>query len=473
MSEFFYRPPNAGVGDVIPFYADGEFQLYYLHLWRQNHGAGQVPGWYSLRTRDFVQYTEHGPCYIEGGTGCVLRVDGLYHLFYCIFPPGRQLICHAISRDSRTWETIAADTFGPDATIYDPRDWRDPFVFWNEEAGEYWMLLSGSVKGPSNRRGCVALCASRDLQHWEGRPPLYAPAIHISAHECPDLFQINDWWYLVYSAYTDRFATYYRMSRSSAGPWLSPPEDTFDGRAFYAAKSCSDGRRRYLFGWNPTKSENLFGWNPPAYAGLDYNTWDWGGSLVVHEIRQRADGTLAVQVPETVDQAFSQSLPLSFAARLGAWEIRDDHLSVAAPASFACALAQELPGQCKLSLSITFQETTRACGIMLRSNEDLDQAYYIRLEPNRDRIVFRSAIMYSEQGGKTFPYEVELERPLRLLPNKPYHIRIFVDDTVCEVYVEDEIAMSARLYDLRAGVWGVFVSEGSATFDQVCVETRS
>ena len=104
---------------------------------------------------------------------------------------------------------------------------------------------------------------------------------------------------------------------------------------------------------------------------------------------------------------------------------------------------------------------------MLRANEDLDQAYYIRLEPNRDRIVFRSAIMYSEQGGKTFPYEVELERPLRLLPNKPYRIRIFVDNTVCEVYVEDEIAMSARLYDLCAGAWGVFVSEGSATFDQL------
>ena len=74
------------------------------------------------------------------------------------------------------------------------------------------------------------------------------------------------------------------MSRTSRGPWLTPPEDTFDGRAFYAAKTATDGQKRYAFGWNPTRTENIFNWNPPGYAGRDFNTWDWGGTLIVHEI---------------------------------------------------------------------------------------------------------------------------------------------------------------------------------------------
>ena len=42
-------------------------------------------------------------------------------------------------------------------------DWRDPFPFWNEEAGEYWMLLAAREKaGPDNRRGCIALMTSPD-----------------------------------------------------------------------------------------------------------------------------------------------------------------------------------------------------------------------------------------------------------------------------------------------------------------------
>jgi hypothetical protein len=34
MNQIFYRPQGAAVGDVIPFYTEGEFKLFYIHLWR-------------------------------------------------------------------------------------------------------------------------------------------------------------------------------------------------------------------------------------------------------------------------------------------------------------------------------------------------------------------------------------------------------------------------------------------------------
>lgn len=476
--EFFYRPENAWVGDVIPYYEDGEFKLFYLHGWRENHREGLDHGWHLLGTKDFVQYEERGACGIEGGTGHILKVDGVYHMFYCVFPEGKQLACHATSTDLRNWEPIPEDTFGPDGEIYEMADWRDPFVFWNEEEGVYWMLIAALAKGPTARKGCTGLLTSSDLKHWEYRQPLYAPNLHVGAHECPDMFRIGEWWYLVYSSYTGRFGTFYRMSRSPNGPWISPKEEAFDGRAYYAAKSVSDGDKRYLFGWNPTKRDDLFGWNPPQAAGQDYDTWDWGGNLVVHEIVQRSDGTLGTRVPGSVDAAFSVTQPVELSGIAGEWaEISASHnegvsLNCREPYAFAgCITRDELPDICKISATVRFSPETQGVGFMLRTENALDFAYYVTLEPQRDRVTFRGPIMQSEEGGKTFPYEVELERPFEFEANANIEIRIFVDGTICEIYVGGRVAMSARMYDIEQGRLGLFVNQGEAAFTDVKIET--
>ncbi|MEV5029500.1 glycoside hydrolase family 32 protein [Paenibacillus sp. LPE1-1-1.1] len=473
MKEFFYRPNNAWVGDVIPYYEDNEFKLFYLHGWRENYREGLDHGWHLIGTSDFCDYREYGACKILGGTGHVLKVENIYHLFYCIFPEGKQLVCHATGTDLMNWTTIPEDTFSADNLIYELSDWRDPFVFWNEEEGQYWMILAAMAKGASNRKGCVALLTSQDLKKWTCREPLYAPNIHVGAHECPDLFQMGDWWYLVYSNYTDRFATFYRMSRSLNGPWITPKVDTFDGRAFYAAKSVSDGRNRYLFGWNPTKNDDLFGWNPLKHPGKDYDTWDWGGNLVVHEIIQRPDGTLAVKVPDSVNAAFAVEQPLHVDGITGTWtsSALDEHVCES-PYAFAASLTQEeLPDRCKVSLDIRFSGLTQGAGVMLRAGEGLDDAYYVTLEPQRNRVTFRGPIMQSEEGGKTFPYEVELERPIELLPDRYHELLIFIDGSICEIYINGEVAISARMYDIERGKLGLFVSQGNAQFKHVRVET--
>mgnify|MGYP001143180048 CR=1 FL=1 len=108
--------------------------------------------------------------------------------------------------------------------------------------------------------------------------------------------------FLTYNAlafsYTDRRELMRKLQLSGVTPpELAPANDTFDGRAFYAAKSASvgatksasdgaakstsgDDGRRYMFGWLPTRE-----------GETDSGKWQWGGELVVHEVVQRADGT--------------------------------------------------------------------------------------------------------------------------------------------------------------------------------------
>jgi beta-fructofuranosidase len=462
--EFFYRPQGAWAGDFIPFYKDGTFHLFYLHDWRDRHKHGEGTPWYQISTRDFVHFTEHGEMLPRGSmtdqdlyvfTGSVIEALGQYHIFYTghnsyLRKKGKpeQGVMHAVSDDLLKWRKIPEDTFFAPQGTYEPNDWRDSFVFWNEEAGEFWLLAAARLKtGPSRRRGCTALCASKDLRKWEVREPFWAPGLYFT-HECPDLFRMGDWWYLVYSTFTERMVTHYRMSHSLKGPWLAPENDTFDARVYYAAKTASDGRRRFVFGWNPTRVD-----------GRDNQSWQWGGNLVVHEVIQEADGTLSVRIPETVDKAFSKQVPVGFKAGLGNCEIVRDGVRIVAPESFACSVAGTPAEPCKIEAVVEFSANTRGCGIMLRASDDIEEGYYIRLEPGRNRLVLDT---WPRPGD--VPFMVGLERPIGLSPAKPVQLKLILDGSICEVYVNGKVAMSSRLYDRYTGAWGVFVNEGVAHF---------
>jgi beta-fructofuranosidase len=468
--DFFYKPVNAWAADFIPLYDNGEFQLFYLLDWRDKEKHGEGTPWYRVTTKDFVNFTEHGEVLPRGTeqeqdlyvfTGSAIKANGKYHIFYTGHNPHlraqgkpEQGIMHAVSDDMVTWKKLPEDTFFAPGDRYEPNDWRDAFVFWNEEAKEYNMLLAARHKtGIPRRRGLTALCASKDLKKWEVRDPLYTPALYYT-HECPDLFKMGDWWYLLFSEFTDRVQTRYRMSHSLKGPWIAPKRDTFDGHAFYAAKTASDGKRRFIFGWNPTKKD-----------GKDSGTWDWGGNLVVHEIQQEKNGELSVRVPETVSNAFSNPVKYEFNTGAGNFQVKDGAVNIIAQGTFGAAVAGKMPGTCKINATIEFEKNTKECGLMFRSSDDLETAYYVRLEAEKNRMVFD---MWPRERSEV-THMVELDRAIELTPGTPVHLEVFLEGNKGVAYLNDIIAMNFRAYDLPEGNWGFFVSDGNATFKNISI----
>ncbi|GIO37760.1 hypothetical protein J41TS12_26210 [Paenibacillus antibioticophila] len=59
-----------------------------------------------------------------------------------------------------------------------------------------------------------------------------------------------------------------------------------------------------------------------------------------------------------------------------------------------------------------------------------------------------------------------------MVPGRPYEIKVFIDGTICEIYVDESIAMSARMYDIPRGKLGLFVSQGHAGFSEVRINAR-
>jgi beta-fructofuranosidase len=461
--EFFYRPNGGRVGDTIPFFAHGQFRIF--HLFKAD-GVPYDTTWHQVSTTDFVHFTELGEMIHAGkpedqdpsvATGSVIESGGSFHAFYTGFGHSRmtgkpgQGVMHAVSDDLVTWKKIPEDTFYAPETIYERDDWRDPFVFWNEEAKEYWMLVAARLKtGPKRRRGCTALCKSKDLAKWEAGEPFWAPGLYYT-HECPDLFRMGDWWYLLFSEFSESSQTRYRMSRKISGPWLTPQIDTFDTRVFYAGKTASNGRDRYLFGWSPLRAE-----------GKDDGKWEWGGNLVVHQLIQRPTGELVVTVPKAIDEAFDHVVSLDIKSALGECEIVANSVKIDAEGSLGIATLASMPHQFKATTTIRFESGCQAFGFLLKVQDDLDTCYYVRFEPQNERLVFDR---WPRPGD--IPYLPGLERSIKLMSHQPLNLKVIVDGTIAEIYVNDEIAMSTRMYSAVPGQIAVFAEEGRAAFEQV------
>ena len=466
---FFYRPDDGVAADFIPFYWEGDYHLFYLKDYRDVPGRGEGTPWFHLVTRDMVHFEDWGEALARGPagtqdvwvfTGSAIERDGTHWIYYTghnsnFKGSGKpvQGVMRASSPDLRTWTKDPDFCFYAPAEMgYEPDDWRDPFVFWSEEANEYWMLLAArTTTGPDRHRGCVALAASADMVEWEVREPFWAPDLYYT-HECPDLFRIGDWWYLLYSTFSESTVTHYRMSRSLDGPWLAPADDVLDARAFYAAKTAGDGRDRYLFGWLATRE-----------GETDEGRWQWGGNLVVHQIAQQPDGTLVAQPPKTVLDAFGQDERLSPSPVLGEWSVEGDAFALSSIGRFSGLTLGRMPETCRVSLELSYKAGTGSCGVLLRADPDLESYYQVRVEPANRRLVVDR---WPRPGDQPFM----LERRLHTEPGQPIALDILVDGSCLVVYAQalvERIALSCRMYDHPSGELGLFVAEGGVRFEKV------
>lgn len=462
----YYKPKDSVAADIIPFYKGNRYQLFYLRDFRDPSKYGEGTPWYLLETEDFVHYREKGEAIPRGTereqdlyvfTGSVIEKDGEGYIFYTGYNPyfpeqgkRREVVMLAKSKDFQSWKKD--EEFRLRASEgFEPHDFRDPFVFYHEEAGEYYMLLAARLNhGPSRRRGCTAVAVSGDLKNWVvKKKPFYNPRQYYT-HECPDLFRMGDWWYLVFSEFTEQCETHYRMSKSLDGPWLTPDQDTFDNRNFYAAKTISNGKERYVIGWNPTHKE-----------GKDFEETQWGGNIIVHKIVQSKDGQLFVDLPDEI--RYSYSMPVSWREGyvIGSVSRYIDGWKIGRQNGYSSLDLGELQENCYLSFKVTFEEDCRIFYLFLNSDTDNEAAYYVGI----DLVAKRLAFDRWPKKRSDYPFMLETERRIEVQSGREYLVEVVKDGSVLEVYFDKKYAMSARMYELTQGSFGFAVSCGKARIE--------
>ncbi len=461
----FAKPPKGWVGDVMPMAGDeesGELRLFYLQDWRD--GAPTYHPFHSFVTRDFVHYEYLGEAIpttnvdhydMALGTGSVTKIGDTYHAFYTgnnprFFSKGkpREYIRHAISQDGVHFTKLEEETFtSSPAEGYSTEDFRDPFLFHNEESGEYWLLIT-TVR---NGRAAIARYASRDLSSWELREPLLLPGT--TSCECPDLFKWGDWWYCFYS--TD-WVTRYMRAPSLEGPWEHPPMEAFDSHAFYAAKTGVLNGKHYLCGWIATRG---------GYSGefSDTSAWDWAGNLAVYELEQDPEGWLSIHLPETIREAFGEPVPLNGQLLLAEGSAEGNRVTISADRDGGGVVFEALPDRPVLiSTDVTISENARGAGFSF-GGANYYRALAVELDMKFGLLRYDSSIVARMR------YSVESSHISRKIDTekRSYHLDVLIDNDVAVFFLDNREALSTRIYRMPGMPWGVYVSDGEACFDNL------
>lgn len=466
MSKMFYRPKEAWVGDLVPYYEEGMYYAFYLHDPRKYDGKfAEDTTWHCVTTKDFVEVDYKGEAIKRGGdeapnkniyTGSIIKDElGIYHAFYTAYNEnfktnGRsiQSVMQATGTDLTKLSTMENFIFQSDGDRYEEFDWRDPYVFWDEAEECYKMLLASRVKGAGELRGgCISLSRSHDLINWTYEEPFYYPQMYITM-ECPEVFRMGEYWYLVFSTFSDQFTTHYRYSKTLEGPWIIPEDDVFDTRANYAIKTASDGERRFAFGWIASKRNNN-----------DFEPWEWGGTMVFHEIKKRSDSPELYVVPtESVKQMFTQTKSLEVEVLYNA-TFTDEFLE---SDTLGAALYDSPTTDFIMSCTVEV-ESAHEFGLVLHSDEGLEKGYFLRMNPRTSTIAWdfwprREKGFYQWQIAGDVPYQVETQR--RLPKGNVYQIKLIREGDISVLYINDEVALSTRMYNHQQGKIGVYVVQG-------------
>ncbi len=452
-SPIHFRPKVGRLADTIPFFWKGEYHIFYLRA------IDKVP-WEHIVSTDLVHWKELPTALVADGdangpdgqhmfTGSVIERDGTFHIFYTGWnprnPAGLEFVMHATSPDLLKWTKHPEDIFGPDGVLYankQQRDFRDPYVFWNEPDKRYWMFLcTGSQTG---------VAVSADLKKWELQKPLDANYAGLGTPECPDYFTIAGTHYLICSP-TATGSTYARYAKGIRGPYLDPVSPAIDTPILYAAKRLFDGKRHVITGW----IRDLGG-------ERDGGGFEWGGTQCVpREVMAGPNGQLHFRpVPEATAVFTRTVLDLSRKPKLTLTPARwcyEGSALVGEASRAASQMTLAVPDNYLFECNVKLDERA-VFTLAFRATEKAGSGYRLVLRPDKQE---------AEINGATFRYA----RKVVLDTSRPISIQAFVQGSIVECFINDAYAFSCRAYNHRQGRLGVSVADGDVKVLSLAVKT--
>ncbi|MBM7420255.1 MULTISPECIES: glycoside hydrolase family 32 protein [Chryseobacterium] len=454
------------VGDVMPYYENGKFHLFFLHDAKTKPAGEGFHDIHSFETSNLTDFSYQGRMIPYGksnepdfavGTGSMIKVGNTYYYYYTghnatgsfLQDNPRESILLATSTDMKNWTKIKSFKMTAPIGYYD-FEFRDPHVFYNEQESKYWMLISAQNDG--DRKAVILKMTTTDPAsgNWVSEGTIYtssAPENYIML-ECPDLFKMGNYWYLLFSEnWSSTTGTQYRMSTSPNGPWIKPADPRFDGSYLYAAKTASDGINRYLFGWTARKV-------PESNSGGK----DWAGNLVTHQLVQNADGTLGVKQPQAISSLFTQSTTLTLEKASGNATQNGNSISIGnnGVATFAnLKVANQINFDLKISNS-------GSSGLILAHDVDQGNGMKIAFEPKFNRIAAYSMVNGTENFDNLYAMTFD--------PDHTYKINVTISNNVCIVYIDNKVAFSSRVYNVNAKKWSLFGDNNQSVYSNITIK---
>ncbi len=478
----YYKPAVGYVGDPMPFYdpVAGDFKIMYLQDFRPNPSGTYHPIW-AVSTKDAANYESLGELVSCGnineqdaaiGTGSTIYDESskLYYTFYTgnKYQPtaseNAQAVMYATSPDFKTWTKCKSFILKGDDYGYDKTDFRDPFLFKGDD-GKFHMLVSTKKNG----KGSLAEFVSDDLKSWTDNG-VFMTMMWNRFYECPDLFKMGDYWYLVYSEihHAVRRVQYFKgktleelkaCTANDAGIWPDNHQGFLESRGLYAGKTASDGTNRYLWGWCPTRS----GKDNTAVGAFPAEP-EWAGNLVAYKLIQHEDGTLTLGEAESISNKYNQETAVKVEAQEG---MTENNGTYNLTGENAYMLMNRLGYHNKISFTVTTSGNSDKFGISLVRGTDSKKYYTMVVNPENENV---RKVNFEENGeeGKGFIEGIDgyvFNRP----SDNVYHVTIYTDNSVCVMYINDVCSYTNRIYGIQKNCWSINSYVGDITVSDLKV----
>lgn len=313
--------------------------------------------------------------------------------------------------------------------------WRDPFIFYT--AGRTFLALGAADHPDEGENANVVLFEAEDdtLANWRYHGPIYSrPRSEMRFCECPNFFPLGDKFVLLLSPYAPVEYTVgvFDAERLTFTPEHTGVLDPGVGSLGYGGKQLSEPSDPRFYASNilydPDGNCVLVGWVRGFKTGQG-----WSGCLALPRLLSLGPDGLPRQRPVPGLEQLRGELLADTSLQLD-------------------AAAQALPAQgdaLEVHASITLQGAARA-GLLLRAAED-------------------------GSGGVAIDYDGETlrvgETTAAIKPGSRVDLRIFLDKSVLEVFVNDgEQAITQVVYPPQSdqSVW-LSAEGGAAAFDNVRV----
>ena len=221
----------------------------------------------------------------------------------------------------------------------------------------------------------------------------------------------------------------------------------------YASKVATDGTNSYLYGWCATKS-----------GSSDAGSRDFGGNLIVHQLTQNSDGTLSVGMPKGADQSFTQTQVLNTAIKQQNIGVDGNTVSFPTLNEESYLLFDRITGEHMITATVSDIQAGAEFGFVLGMDKTLQQSSYykIRFSKANDQVTGMAVSNGTEHPDGVLPVSLE--------PGKEYKIKMVMEGSVCVVYINDQVALTSRIYSMNNRFWGLFARKGSVRFKDISLK---
>lgn len=446
------RPVAGWTNDPIgPVHWAGRTHLF--HQVNPDGGYWDRPHWGHVSSDDLVRWRRHplalspdpDPDAADADgcfSGCVV-VDGdeavlVYTGVNGPAGPGQtQASCLARSREPEL-ERWTKDPANPVTVVprgHDLTGFRDPFV-WRED-GRWWQLVG---TGSAERGGAAWLFSSDDLTTWSDEGPALDAATLVtrdglqtwtgSMWECPALVRTPQGDALILSVH-DGVTTHHPIAVLG----------TFTGGRFV-------GRRIQRLDLGPDV------YAPCLYTAPDGRLiiwgWSWEATTAARQRTQGWAGMLTLPRELTVDADRVAVRPIEEFTGL-----RGDELSVerlATPGGWLTGAELARAGNV-VDLEVALGPAAEVVSLRLCRAPDLQE--YTTLEVDRHR-----GELWLDRAASSLDPDAGVGRvggAIHPSPGRELRLRIVIDRSIVEVFVDDRISLTARIYPTRADSTGIEV----------------